>query len=105
MSVDRSYQASFNENNQEFIIAGKLTGTAISNAVDVSGGAGGAGGTGKSYWGGRGGSSGASGSFYLANLTTGAFTVNLPVAGSAATTPSSTAGTSGAAANVVRYAL
>ena len=24
MSVDRNYQASFNENNQEFVIAGKL---------------------------------------------------------------------------------
>ena len=86
-----------------YIITEALLGSAITNALDVSGGIGGTGGTGSGTGkGGNGGTGGAGGSVQILNLLTPAFTGSAwNTAGTTgATTSTSTAATGGAGATV-----
>ena len=91
-----------------YIVAGAVTGSAINNAVDVSGGSGGTGGngigTGK---GGNGGASGNGGSYQFVNLATPSYSnvVTFNTAGNAGTTTVTSTGAAGGAQVVVRGGL
>lgn len=90
-----------------YIVTEALLGTAIANALDVSGGTGGAGGTGAGTGhGGNGGTGGAGGSIQIVNLVTPSFTTSAwNTAGTAGSTTSTIAAGAGGAGAQVRAAL
>jgi hypothetical protein len=90
-----------------YIVADGLLGSAIANAIDVSGGTGGAGGNGSGTGkGGGGGGGGNGGNYQILNLGAPAFTVGtFNATGGAGTTTATATGAAGGAGAIVRGAL
>lgn len=88
-----------------YIAYGSLTGSQVTNAIDVSGGAGGNASNGIGANGGNGGNSGTGGQVILINVNSGSSTLNTGAAGTTGSAASGTTGGAGAVINTTQVSL